>query len=132
MKNEGRNAKRINSVRDLEAYKLAFESAMEIFEISKSFPKEERYSLTDQVHRSSRSVCANLAEGWRKRRYKAVFVNKLTDAEQEAAETQTWLEFALKCKYINSETFKRMDEKYEHIFAMLITMERKADSFCKD
>ncbi len=68
----------------------------------------------------------------RKRRYKAVFVNKLTDAEQEAAETQTWLEFALKCKYINSETFKRMDEKYEHIFAMLITMERKADSFCKD
>jgi len=132
MKNEGRNAKRINSVRDLEAYKLAFESAMEIFEISKSFPKEERYSLTDQVHRSSRSVCANLAEGWRKCRYKAVFVNKLTDAEQEAAETQTWLEFALKCKYINNETFKRLDEKYEHIFAMLITMERKADSFCKD
>jgi four helix bundle protein len=132
MKNEGRNAKRINSVRDLEVYKLAFESAMEIFEISKSFPREEQYSLTDQVRRSSRSVCANLAEGWRKRRYKAVFVNKLTDAEQEAAETQTWLEFALKCKYINNETFKRMDEKYEHIFAMLITMERKADSFCKD
>ncbi len=132
MKNEGRNAKRINSVRDLEAYKLAFESAMEIFEISKSFPKEERYSLTDQVRRSSRSVCANLAEGWRKRRYKAVFVNKLTDAEQEAAETQTWLEFALKCIYINNETFKRLDEKYEHMFAMLITMERKADSFCKD
>ena len=132
MKNEGRNAKRINSVRDLEVYKLAFESAMEIFEISKSFPKEEQYSLTDQVRRSSRSVCANLAEGWRKRRYKAVFVNKLTDAEQEAAETQTWLEFALKCKYINNETFKRMDEKYEHIFAMLITMERKVDSFCKD
>ncbi len=132
MKNEGRNAKRINSVRDLEVYKLAFESAMEIFEISKSFPREEQYSLTDQVRRSSRSVCANLAEGWRKRRYKAVFINKLTDAEQEAAETQTWLEFALKCKYINNETFKRMDEKYEHIFAMLITMERKADSFCKD
>ena len=131
MKNEGRNAKRINSVRDLEAYKLAFESAMEIFEISKSFPKEERYSLTDQVRRSSRSVCTNLAEGWRKRRYKAVFVNKLTDAEQEAGETQTWLEFALKCKYINNETFKRLDEKYEHIFAMLITMERKVDTFCK-
>ncbi len=131
MKNEGRNAKRINSVRDLEAYKLAFESAMEIFEISKSFPKEERYSLTDQVRRSSRSVCANLAEGWRKRRYKAVFVNKLTDSEQEAGETQTWLEFALKCKYINNETFKGLDEKYEHIFAKPITMERKADSFCK-
>ncbi len=131
MKNEGRNAKRINSVRDLEVYKLAFESAMEIFEISKSFPKEEQYSLPDQVRRSSRSVCANLAEGWRKRRYKAVFVNKLTDAEQEAAETQTWLEFALECKYINNEIFKRLDEKYEHIFAKLITMERKADTFCK-
>ena len=132
MKEEGKRAKRINSARDLEVYKLAFESAMEIFEISKRFPKEEQYSLTDQMRRSSRSVCANLAEGWRKRRYKAVFVNKLTDSEQEAGETQTWLEFALKCKYINNETFKRLDEKYEHIFAMLITMERKADSFCKD
>ncbi len=131
MKDERKRAKRINSVRDLEVYKLAFESAMEIFEISKSFPKEERYSLTDQVRRSSRSVCSNLAEGWRKRKYKAVFVNKLTDAEQEAAETQTWLEFALKCKYISNELFKRLGEKYEHIFAMLITMERKADTFCK-
>jgi len=97
---EEKETRRINSVRDLEVYKLAFESAMEIFEISKSFPKEEIYSLTDQIRRSSRSVCVNLAEGWRKRRYKAVFVNKLTDAEQEAAETQTWLEFALKCKYM--------------------------------
>ena len=74
---EEKETRRINSVRDLEVYKLAFESAMEIFEISKSFPKEEIYSLTDQIRRSSRSVCANLAEGWRKRRYKAVFVNKL-------------------------------------------------------
>ena len=131
MENERKESKRINSVRDLEVYKLAFDSAMEIFEISKSFPKEEQYSLTDQVRRSSRSVCANLAEGWRKRRYKAVFVNKLTDAEQEAGETQTWLEFALKCKYINNEIFKRLDEKYEHIFAKLITMERKANTFCK-
>lgn len=128
---EGKETRRINSVRDLEVYKLAFESAMEIFEISKSFPKEEIYSLTDQIRKSSRSVCVNLAEGWRKRRYKAVFVNKLTDAQQEAAETQTWLEFALKCKYINNEAFKILDEKYEHIFAKLITMERKADSFCK-
>ncbi len=128
---ERKKAKRINSVRDLEVYKLAFDSAMEIFEISKNFPKEEQYSLTDQVRRSSRSVCSNLAEGWRKRRYKAVFVNKLTDSEQEAGETQTWLEFALKCKYINNEIFKRLDEKYEHIFAKLITMERKADTFCK-
>ena len=124
-------SKRIRSVRDLDVYRLAFDTAMELFELSKEFPVEENYSLTDQIRRSSRSVCTNLAEGWRKRRYKAVFVNKLTDAEQEAAETQTWLEFALACKYINQEIFKNLDEKYEHIFAQLITMERKADSFCK-
>jgi len=103
---------------------------MEIFEVSKSFPKEERYSLTDQVRKSSRSVCTNLSEGWRKRRYKAVFINKLSDAAQEAAETQTWLEFALACRYIDRKLFERLDEKYEHVFAMLITMERKAESFC--
>ncbi len=131
MNEEREKTKRISSVRDLEVYKLAFDSAMEIFEISKSFPKEEQYSLTDQVRGSSRSVCTNLAEGCRKRRYKAVFINKLTDSEQEAGETQIWLEFALKCKYINNEIFKRLDGKYEHIFAMLITMERKADTFCK-
>lgn len=123
--------KKINSVRDLNVYRLAFDTAMEIFELSKEFPIEEKYSLTDQIRRSSRSVCTNLAEGWRKRRYKAVFVNKLTDAEQEAAETQTWLEFGLACKYITQEIFTNLDEKYEHIFAQLITMERKADSFCK-
>ena len=123
--------RRINSVRDLDVYKLAFDVAMEIFEISKTFPKEEKYSLTDQIRRSSRSVCANLAEGWRKRRYKAMFVSKLLDASQEAAETQTWLEFALECKYIEGKTFKKLDEKYGHIFAMLITMERKVNTFCK-
>jgi four helix bundle protein len=73
--------KRINSVKDLEVYKKAFEAAMEIFEISKNFPKEERYSLTDQIRRSSRSVCTNISEAWRKRRYKAVFINKLSDSE---------------------------------------------------
>jgi four helix bundle protein len=123
--------KKIGSVRDLDVYRLSFEAAMEIFAISKRFPKEEQYSLTDQVRRSSRSVCTNLAEGWRKRRYKAVFVNKLTDAAQEVAETQTWLEFSLQCGYIEVSTFKGLDEKYEHIFAMLSTMERKVDSFCK-
>ena len=113
--------KRIGSVRELKVYRLAFQAAMEIFEISKGFPKEETYSLTDQVRRASRSVCTNLSEGWRKRRYKAVFVNKLSDAGQEAAETQTWLEFALACKYIDKETFERLDEKYEHIFAMPVS-----------
>ena len=130
MRDEGRKTKRISSVRELDVYKVAFDTAMEIFELSKSFPKEEKYSLTDQVRKSSRSVCTNLSEGWRKRRYKAVFINKLSDAAQEAAETQTWLEFALACRYIDRNVFERLDEKYEHVFAMLITMERKAESFC--
>jgi len=104
---------------------------MEIYNISKEFPAEEKYSLTDQIRRSSRAVCANLSEGWRKRRYKAVFINKLSDSAQEAAETQTWLEFALKCGYIVDEVFHKLNEQYEHIFAMLNTMEKKADAFCR-
>ena len=121
----------VGSVRELNVYRMSFETAMEIYELSKSFSKEERFSLIDQIRRSSRSVCANLAEAWRKRKYKASFINKLTDCQQEAAETQTWLEFALRCQYINKETFDKLDERYEHIFAMLITMERKVDVFCK-
>jgi four helix bundle protein len=122
---------RINSVRDLKVYRLAFDTAMEIFELSKAFPAEEKYSLTDQIRRSSRSVCANISEAWRKRRYKAVFINKLTDAAQEAAETQTWIEFALACGYIDQRKFEELYERYEHIFAQLKTMESKADSSCK-
>lgn len=129
-KDERQRTKKISSVRELEVYRLAFDTAMEIFQISKSFPKEETYSLTDQVRKSSRSVCTNLAEAWRKRRYKAVFMNKLSDAAQEAAETQTWLQFALACKYIEQKTFKSLDDRYEHIFAMLFTMQQKAESFC--
>lgn len=110
---------------------MAFDTAMIIFKISKAFAKDEKYSLTDQVRRSSRSVCANLAEGWRKRRYQAVFTNKLLDAAQEAAETQTWLEFALHCGYIDNDLFRELYDKYEHIFAMLNTMEKKADAFCR-
>ena len=124
-------AERIRSVRDLVVYRKAFDSAMRIFEITKKFPNEETYSLTDQIRRSSRSVCSNLSEAWRKRRYKAVFVNKLSDSAQEAAETQTWLEFALRCKYVDDLTFRELDEIYEHIFAMLANMEKKADTFCK-
>jgi four helix bundle protein len=127
---ERRGTKKIGSVRELDVYKLAFNTAIEIFKISKSFPKEETYSLTDQLRRSSRSVCTNLAEGWRKRKYKAVFINKLSDSAQEASETQTWLQFALACNYIDKETFEKLDGKYEHIFAMLFTMEQKAESFC--
>ncbi len=95
----------IKHFKDLVVYRRAFDLAMKIFEITKGFPVEERYSLTDQIRRSSRSVCSNLAEGWRKRKYEAVFKNKITDSMQEASETQCWLEFSLACKYITSETF---------------------------
>jgi four helix bundle protein len=124
-------AKRITSVRDLEVYKEAFDAAMRIFEISKGFPKEEMCSLTDQIRRSSRSVCSNLAEGWRKRLYRAVFLDKLADAGQEACETQTWLEFAYTCTYLDERVFLTLDERYEHIFAMLNVMEKKVDAFCR-
>ena len=121
---------KIKNVRDLDVYKLAFEAAMEIFQFTKKFPQEEKYSLVDQIRRSSRSVCSNLAEAWRKRRYIAVFKNKLTDAMQEASETQTWLEFCHACGYINLNAFNSLDQKYEHILAMLNSMEMKASSFC--
>lgn len=121
---------KINGVRDLEVYKLAFDCAMRIFHITKVFPTEERYSLTDQIRRSSRSVCSNLAEAWRKRMYKAVFVNKLSDAMQEASETQTWLDFCLACGYIDRTTFEDLDATCEKILAMLNSMELKADKFC--
>ena len=121
----------VKSFRDLDVYKIAFDAAMEIFTVSKDFPPEEKYSLTDQIRRSSRSVCNNIAEGWRKRRYPAMFVSKLLDAAQEAAETQVWLDFAFQCNYVNKELFDKLDDKYEHIFAMLASMQRKAKSFCK-
>ena len=100
---------------DLLAYKKGFEVAMEIFEVSKLFPKEETYSLTDQIRRSSRSVCANIAESYRKRVYPKHFHSKLTDSDAENSETQTWLEFAFACKYINENTFKELTEKNKEV-----------------
>ena len=100
---------------DLLAYKKGFEVAMEIFEVSKSFPKEETYSLTDQIRRSSRSVCANIAESYRKRVYPKHFHSKLTDSDAENSETQTWLEFAFACKYINENTFIELTEKNNEV-----------------
>ncbi len=108
---------------DLLVYKKSIEASMEIFELSKSFPKEETYSLTDQIRRSSRSVPANTAEAWRKRRYKAAFVAKLNDAEGEAAETQTWLEVAVRSGYVERETAKALFLEYDEIIAMLVSME---------
>lgn len=95
---------------------------MQIFELSKSFPKEETYSLTDQIRRSSRSVPANIAEAWRKRRYVASFINKLNDAEGEAAETQTWLECSVRCDYVEREKAKCLFLEYEEIISMLVSM----------
>ncbi|MBA4417796.1 MAG: four helix bundle protein [Syntrophus sp. (in: bacteria)] len=119
------------SVQDLEVYKLAFDTAMQVFEASRAFPVEERYSLTGQIRRSTRSVYTNLAEGWRKRRYVAVFTNKLFDAAQEAAQTQIWLKFAERRGYLSADVRNELNERYKHIFAMLNTMEGKAEMFCE-
>lgn len=107
---------------ELQVYKKAFDVAMAVFEVSKTFPKEETYSLTDQIRRSSRSVCANLAEAWRKRRYKAAFISKLSDAECEAAETQVWLEFAVSCGYVERDHRTLLDGRYDEILRMLVAM----------
>ena len=114
--------KKIRTHRDLDVYRLAFSAAMQIFELSKAFPKEETYSLTDQIRRSSRSVCANIGEGWRKRRYPAAFVSKLNDSEAEAAETQVWLEFAVECGYLDAEATRELYRTYDHILGKLVNM----------
>jgi len=112
----------IRSFRELEVYQLAMESAMRIFKVSKLFPTTEKYSLTDQIRWSSRSVCANIAEGWRKRRYPNAFVSKLSDADAEAAETQVWLEFAVKCAYLDQTLADELYDAYNHIMGKLINM----------
>jgi four helix bundle protein len=112
----------IRSFRDLQVWQKAMEVAMEVLTLTKRFPAEEKYSLTDQIRRSSRSVPANIAEAWRKRRYSAAFVAKLNDAEAEAAETQTHLEIALRCGYLDKETAFSLDSIYNEILAMLDVM----------
>ena len=115
-------AQKIQTHNDLKVYQRAFSAAMTIFELSKQFPKEETYSLTDQIRRSSRSVCANLAEAWRKRRYEKAFISKLSDAESEAAETQVWLEFAVKCNYLDRETAASLYLVYDGILVTIVGM----------
>jgi four helix bundle protein len=112
----------IRSYRELDVYQMAMSGAMRIFELTKGFPAEERFSLVDQIRRSSRSVCANIAEAWRKRRYKAAFVSKLSDAETEAAETQVWLEFAFRCGYLDEQTFSEINRHYDQIIGKLVRM----------
>ncbi len=98
------------------------DAAMRVFELTKQFPPEERYSLTDQVRRSSRSVCANLAEAWRKRRYESAFISKLSDVEAEAAETQVWITFAVKCHYLDRDVAKEIHECYDRILKTVVGM----------
>ena len=119
--------KMVQSHTELESYRKAFEAAMNLFERSKAFPKEETYSLTDQVRRSSRSVCANLAEAWRRRRYRAAFINKLNECEGEAAETQTWIEFAVRCNYLDRDCGRILYQAYEEVLRLLVAMIQDAD-----
>jgi four helix bundle protein len=114
--------KPIQSHRDLEVYQMAFQAAMEIFRLSKGFPPDERYALTDQIRRCSRAVCANLSEAWRKRRYEAAFVAKLSDVEAEASETQTWLEFAVECGYLAADVAREIYQTYNNILGKLVNM----------
>lgn len=117
------------SFKDLKVYQKAYSLAMEIFQVSKSFPVEERYSLTDQIRRSSRSVCANIAEAYRKRRYPKHFTSKITDADGEASESTVWIDFAFDCQYINLETKTKLLQEYEEVGKMLGGMANNPEKF---
>ena len=121
----------INSFRDLIVYQKAYILAMKIFEITKSFPKEEIYSLTDQMRRSSRSVTSNISEAWAKRTYIKAFVNKLSDALGEEYETEVWLDYSKDCKYIELTTHEEMMNEYDEVRKMLISMMNHPEKFCK-
>jgi len=114
---------------DLEVYKMAFHAAQQIFELTRAFPSDERYSLTDQIRRSSRSVCANLAEAFRKRKYPKSFISKLSDAEGEAAETQVWIQFSFSCGYMEREDCERLYKVYNNIIGKLVNMSSKSENW---
>ena len=122
---------RAKSFRDLEVYRLSLKEAKRVFEVTKGFPKSEVYSLTDQIRRSSRAVGAITAEAWARRRYKAAFINKLNVAIAEAHETQSWLDHARTCGYIDDETYADLDDAWQHVGAMLNKMIQNADTFCE-
>jgi four helix bundle protein len=113
---------RIRTHKDLEVYRRTFELAMDVFALTKAFPKEEMYSLTDQIRRSSRSVASNITEAWRKRRYQAAFIAKLSDAETEAAEVQVWLEFAVRCEYVKRDAAAKLYRDYDKAIATIVGM----------
>ena len=120
----------IRSFRDLKVYQAARAAAKQVFEVSRHFPREEKFSLTDQIRRASRSVPANIAEAWRKRRYQAAFISKLSDADGEAAEVCSWLDMALDCGYINRTTFDALDKRYDHLGAQLRLMMDEPEKWC--
>lgn len=122
MTSNGQSKRKVVTHSDLDVYQKAFAAAMSIFAMSKAFPREETYALTDQIRRSSRSVCANLAEAWRRRRYEKAFISKLTDSEGEAAETQVWLEFAVRCEYVQADQARELYQMYDEIIRMIVSM----------
>jgi four helix bundle protein len=127
---EKRTTGAIGHFRQLRVYESAFKAAMRIFELSKSWPKDERFSLIDQIRRSSRSVCGCTAEAWRKRRYPAHFISKLSDADGEAAETQSWLDFALECGYLSETDYSDLNQRYEAISGGLVKMMSEPEKWC--
>jgi four helix bundle protein len=120
---------KIKSYKELRVYQAALEAAMIIFELTKRFPPEEKYSMTDQIRRSSRSVCANIGEAWRKRRYPAHFVSKLSDSEGEAEETRVWVEIALRCNYLTQQEADDLDDRYDKILGQLVNMISNPDKW---
>ncbi|MBN2059695.1 MAG: four helix bundle protein [Deltaproteobacteria bacterium] len=120
---------RINSYKELRVFENAINAAMKIFELTRTFPQEEKYSMVDQMRRSSRSVCSNIGEAWRKRRYKAAFIAKLSDAESESCETQVWIEFARRCEYLEDQICDEMDKEYDQIIGQIVRMINEADKW---
>jgi len=120
----------VHEFRELRVYEQAYDAATAIFDLSQAWPKEETYSLTDQIRRSSRSVCANIAEAWRKRRYEKHFVSKLSDADAEAAETRTWLQFGHDCGYLSAEPFNQLDGTYNQVCGGLVNMMQNPEPWC--
>lgn len=117
--------------RELEVYQNALQLALEIHEFCKTLPPAEKYVLADQMRRASRSVCSNISEAWRKRRYKAAFRSKLSDAETEAAEMQCWLDFSLKLRYMEKNQYDDLDRRYEQVISQIISMIRDSDKWCR-
>jgi len=120
----------VKHLKELRVYRQAFAAAARIYDLSKGWPQEERYSLTDQIRRSSRSVCANIAEAWRKSRYPACFVSKLSDSDSEASETQVWVAFALDCGYTDQQVHDELYNTYENVIGGLVKMMANPDAWC--